>query len=868
MCFDEISINILIIFMTKFEINTINTKDINPEDVTPMMKQYLDVKSKYRDCVVMFRLGDFYEAFFEDAVLISKALEITLTSRDAGNLGRVPMAGIPAKAFNNYVPRFLENNIKTVICEQLENPSEAQGLVKRGVTEIITPGTIASLNLVNAQKNNWLAAIIQKGDVFGLAYTDITTGEFKVTQGSFENIKTELSVISPAELLVPVKKQKILPFQVVPEEVFDMPESLTNVYKCTKTKPSEFEEVNAIRVLKELFDTVSLEAFGFSNFPVGFCAAGAVASYAVKTRREALPKFDFIKSYDLTDYVLTDANTVANLELLQSSRDKKKYGSLLWVLDRVKTNFGSRLLKNLIVKPLKDVDEINKRLDAVELLIKNPDIAAELSKLLSKIYDIERLAIKLTNATANPRDMLSLKESVFVLPAIKQLLGKFCNDKLSLKVNTDELLEFANTIERTICEDAPVSAKDPGIVKEGVNAELDYFRGLMNGGEQRLLQMENDERERTDIRNLKVGYSKTFGYFIEVTNSNLNKIPPDYVRRQTLTNAERFITEELKKFETEISSAKFKAAETEYEIFKNLREYGQEFASSFKQAAQELAMIDVLLSFATVAVENDYVRPMVDNGGELIVKDGRHPVLEKIIPSGTYIANDLKFPLNDREDSKFMILTGPNMAGKSTYMRQNALIVIMAQTGSFVPASFAHIGIADKIFTRVGAGDDLTLGQSTFMVEMSETAYILNCATEKSLILLDEIGRGTSTYDGVAIAWSVAAYIAQKIKARTIFSTHYHELNVMPKKFPQIANYRITVSENDGKIEFLRKVVEGSASKSYGIHVAKNAGLPSVVVSNAEKLMNEMQREFTKNLSGKQKPNAVETAQLSLFSGQ
>jgi len=850
--------------MTKKEINILNSADVDITTATPMLKQYLDIKKDYRDMILMYRMGDFYEAFFEDAYEISRALEITLTSRDGGDLGRIAMAGIPAKAFENYLPRLLEQNYKVAVCDQLENPQEAKGLVKRNVTQIVTAGTIAELNLLKSDRNNWLAAIIQEKENFGLAYTDITTGEFYVTEGNLKDMISELARINPSELLAPVKKQKLLPFQVVPDEKFDMPDEISKLYNCTKVPYSVFDEKFAQKNIKEVFNTVSLESFGYSEFKLGFSAAGAVVAYIMQTRRENLPKFDRIKTYRLSEYLSMDSNTARNLELLCTLRDKSKYGSLLWAIDRIKTNMGSRQLKKLITQPLKDVEKINQRLDAVDEMIQNPQILSSLSSVLSKIYDIERLAVKLGNSTVNPRDLLSIKDSLFCIPEIKSLTENFQSEIFNLDIDEDELIEFAGVIDKTIKEDAPVQTKDGNIIKEGVNGELDYYRDLLQNGEEKLLQTEEYEKERTGIKNLRIGYSKTFGYFIEVTNSNLSLVPPDYIRRQTLTNAERFITEDLKKFETEVSAAKFKSVETEYKIFCDLREYSKEFSEKIKTLAKNIAMIDVIMSFAIAAKENNYVRPVINDGTQIKIKNGRHPVLEKILPMGTYVSNDLTLCANSKELTQFMILTGPNMAGKSTYMRQNALIVLMAQMGCFVPADHAEIGIIDKIFTRVGASDDLTLGQSTFMVEMSETAYILNSATEKSFILLDEIGRGTSTYDGVAIAWAVAEHIATKIKARTVFATHYHELNVMPKKFEQIKNYRITVNESGGEIEFLRKIVEGSASKSYGIQVAKKAGLPSEVISNAQHLMVDMQKEFQKDLSGRKKNNIPEIPQLTL----
>lgn len=852
--------------MTKQEINNINSADVDFAQATPMLKQYLDIKRKYQGIILMYRMGDFFEAFFEDALIISKALEITLTARDGGELGKIPMAGVPAKAFNNYLPKLLENNLKVAVCEQLEDPALAKGLVKRDVTEVITAGTVSELNLIKSDKNNWLAAIIEGDGIFALAYTDITTGEFYATEGKIDEILAELARIKPSEILAPVKKQKVLPFQIVPDEKFDLPESIYQNYNCSKMSLAAFDEQLAEKNIKEVFNTYSLNSFGF--FKNAFRAAGAIIAYLKETRRNNLPAFDTIKTYSLSEYLSLDLNTARNLELLATNRDKSKYGSLLWAIDRVKTNMGARLLKKWITQPLKKVDEIDDRLNAVEELLSNKSAASKLSQILSKLYDIERLSVKMSNSSANPRDFLAVKDSLSLLPEITELLGEFSNNALKISQDTSELLEFANIISRTIKEEAPVMVKDGGIIKDGVNGELDYFRELLNGGEKKLAETEAFEKERTGIKNLRIGYSKTFGYFIEVTNSNLSLVPENYIRRQTLTNAERFITEDLKKFETEVSAAKYKSVETEYKIFSDLREYSKEFAEKVKMLSHDIAKMDVLLSFATVAAENSYVRPIVNNSNAIYIKDGRHPVLEKILPMGKYVPNDLRLCANvvNHTDTQFMILTGPNMAGKSTYMRQNALIVIMAQMGCFVPASYAEIGIADKIFTRVGASDDLSLGQSTFMVEMSETACILNSATEKSLILIDEIGRGTSTYDGVAIAWAVAEYIATKIKARTVFATHYHELNVMPNKFQQIKNFRITVAEKDGEIEFLRKIVEGSASKSYGIQVAKRAGLPSSVISNAEDMMVKMQKEFQKDLSGRRKSgkNVPEIPQLTL----
>ena len=854
--------------MINEEIKNNNSIDADYEQATPMFKQFLDIKRKYQGVVLLYRMGDFYEGFFEDAILFSRELGLTLTHKDGGALGQVPMAGIPVKAVNSYIPKLLNKNYKVAICEQLENPKDAKGLVKRDIVKTITAGTITELNLLEPTGNNFLAAVINVNNIFGLAYTDISTGEFKVTKGSLEEILSELARIKPSEILTPVKKQKLQPFQIVPEEKADLPEEITSIYPCTKMSVSSFNEEQAVSYIKEIFKVSSLESFGFEEYKPAFLAAGAVLEYITETQKGILPKFDVIKPYSLSEYVSIDANTRRNLELIETSRDKSKYGSLFWAIDKVKTPMGSRLLKNWITQPTKNIDELNNRLNAVEELIENTQSRLNLTNLMDRICDIERLAVKISNGSVNPRDFLALKDTFSVFPNFESIFKEFKSPYLNnFAKKNGELVEFASIINRTIDENASANIKDGGIIKNNVNSDLDYYRDLLTGGEEWLKKFEEEQKELTGINNLRVSYNKNFGFFIEVTKSNLSRVPMNYIRKQTLTNAERYMTEELKKHENDVLSAQFKSIELEQKIFNDLAEYSKTYVDLIKETGHFLAKIDVLLSFAVNAIESNYTKPEITDTNEIYIKDGRHPVVEKILPMGQYVPNDLKLiaDTHNYEDTQFMILTGPNMAGKSTYMRQNALIVLLAQIGSFVPASYARIGIVDKIFTRVGAVDDLSLGQSTFMVEMNETAYILNSATEKSLILLDEIGRGTSTYDGVAIAWSVAEYIATKIKARTIFATHYHELNVMPKSIEQIKNYRITLSEENGEIQFLRKVVEGSASKSYGIQVAKMAGLPDSVISKAQNLMTRMQKDYSKDLSNKRnKQSLSDVPQLTL----
>ena len=859
--------------MTKSEINYINSTDVDINEATPMLKQFLEIKRNNLDVLLLYRMGDFYETFFEDALTLSKDLEITLTSREGGSLGRIPMAGIPAKAVDNYLPKLLERGHKIAICEQLEDPALAKGLVKRDVIKTITAGTLTETNLLKSNVNNYLAAVVKdkKSEKYGLAYTDISTGEFKVTQTDFTELLSELSRIKPTEVVVPKISQKVLPFQFIGDEKIDLPSEITNNYNCSKISYAAFDEDRAVKNIKEIFKIETAETFGFSQYKTGFCAAGAIFEYLFRTQKENFPKFEKIDTYSLTQFVSIDSNTRRNLELTETSRDKAKYGSLLWAIDNTKTNMGTRQLKKWIHQPLKNIEKIVERQNAVKELIQNTEARIKLMGLLEKVFDIQRLSTKISNNSANPRDFLALKQTINLLPEFSDILKNFKSPVFeSLSASKENLFEFAQIIEKTISEDAPVTLKDGDIIKPGVSGDLDYYRELLHGGKNWLVEFENKQKEETGIKFLKVGFSKTFGYFIEVSNSNLDMVPDHYVRRQTLTNGERFITEELKKHESDVLSAQSKSLELEYKIFSDMREYSKEFVEPVREVSEAIANLDVLVSFAVCAIENKYVCPEVDESNTLYIKDGRHPVLEKILPMGQYVSNDLRLTADNhsQQETQFMILTGPNMAGKSTYMRQNALIVILAQIGSFVPCAAAKIGIVDKIFTRVGAVDDLSLGQSTFMVEMNETAFILNSATEKSLILLDEIGRGTSTYDGVAIAWSVAQYIAEKIKARTIFATHYHELNVMSSMFPQIKNYRITISENDGEIIFLRKVVEGSASKSYGIQVAKMAGLPASVIKTAEDMMTKMQVDYSKDLSANKRKNkgpVVDVPQLSLL---
>lgn len=847
-------------------LNLTKTFEINPANATPMLRQFLEIKKQHQDIILFYRMGDFYETFFEDAVLTAKELELTLTGRDGGQLGRVPMAGVPHRAADNYVARLLEKGHKIAICEQMEDPAQTKGLVERKVVKILTSGTITDINLLEGSKNNYLAAAtsLRKSLKRGFAYVDISTGEFRVTTLTLDQLISEINRIQPSEILAIARKRDIKPFQVVPEEYPDLPESAINNYNCTTRPAGAFNRKSALAKVKKAFNVNSLEAFGLSEHEEGLIAAGAIIDYLTETQQANMPGFDVITPYDTGTFVAIDGSARRNLEIAETVRDNRYEGSLLWAINRTKTSMGARLLRKWVQQPLQDINEIKQRQSAVEELVSSTKIRSELMDLLEKICDIERLATKISNNSANGRDFIALRDSLRIIPHFGRVLVNAESPILNRFTETDRRLQdFIGLIGRTIEEEPPTALKEGNLIKKGVNQELDYLKGLLGTGKNWLADFERKERDRTGIKSLKVGYSKVFGYFIEVTHANTSLVPQDYIRKQTLTSAERYITPELKRHEDEILSAGSKSTELEYQIFSNFREYAREFVEPIRDIAKSLAMLDVILSFAQVATEYNYVKPEIDSSTDIFIEDGRHPVVEQMLPLGSYVANDLNI-----SSPMLMVLTGPNMAGKSTYMRQNALMIILAQIGSFVPAKSAHIGIVDKIFTRVGAVDDLSTGQSTFMVEMTETASILNSATEKSFILLDEIGRGTSTYDGVAIAWSVAEHITQKIGARTIFATHYHELGVMCEKYPQIKNYRMTISENDGEIVFLRKVTEGSASRSYGIQVARMAGLPSEVVSRAQYLMNRMQKDYTARISVKKRtgdePHA-DTPQLSLF---
>jgi DNA mismatch repair protein MutS len=828
--------------------------------LTPMMKQYQDIKANHKDALLFFRLGDFYEMFFDDAVTASRELEITLTARDGGNGQKVPMCGVPYHAVEGYLAKLIGKGYKVAICEQVEDPKSAKGIVKREVIRIITPGTVLETNMLQEASSNYLLAVYLNNVAYGIAYTDISTGEFMTTEiaGSSGAAKLfdEIARINPAEIILPVS--------LYHDESFR--QSLRHTTNAAVTKFYEnkgfFSE--AVQIIKTHFRVNSLEALGLTGLSSGVCAVGMILSFLAETQKKDLSYLQDLTVYSIDSFMMIDQSTRKNLELTATIRDNQKKGSLLWVLDRTVTALGARLIKQWIEKPLLHKDEIIDRLNAVEELTENVFAREDLRLLLKKIYDLERLISRIAFGNANPRDLIGLKNSVAVLPEISQLISALYSKQFQeLSERLDPLTDIYDLIERSINNEPPVSTRDGGIIKEGYSQEVDDLRSMTTHGKEWIAQLEAKEKARTGIKSLKVGFNKVFGYYLEVTNANLSAVPGDYIRKQTLANAERFITQELKEWEDKILGAGEKLAQKEYFLFNEIRESIAGNARRIQQTAEVIAHLDVLLSFAQVSLENGYTKPEITDENLLHIIDGRHPVVEKITGSG-FIPNDTYL---DHDEQQICLITGPNMAGKSTYMRQTALCVLMAQIGCFVPAAKAKIGLVDRIFTRVGAADDLAGGQSTFMVEMCETSNILRHATRSSLIILDEIGRGTSTYDGLSIAWAVVEYILKpQIGAKTLFATHYHELTELAQKYPKVKNYSVAVKEKEGGIIFLRKIIPGGTDKSYGIQVAKLAGLPEEVVQRAKEILWELeQTDITPDGQIIKESDEGKAVQLSLF---
>ncbi|MDD5593115.1 MAG: DNA mismatch repair protein MutS [Candidatus Margulisbacteria bacterium] len=803
-------------------------------DLTPMARQYQEIKALHKDAILFFRLGDFYEMFYDDAELASRELDLTLTGRGKDD-NRMPMCGIPYHAAEGYIAKLIEKGYKVAICEQVEDPKLAKGLVKRDIIRIVTPGTVLESSMLSDKTNNYLMAVNHEKGSFGMAFVDASTGEFKLTDfDSLEKLTDEIKRIMPAEIIVS---------DVFPEE----PRRLV----AGSSFKDIYDNETAIEKLLEHLKVKSLESFGLTGKEVALGAAAAILDYLKETQKTTLGHINALKPYHTEDYMFIDAVTRRNLELTQTARDKSFRGSLIWVLDRTKTSMGSRLLKQWLLQPLLSVPNIEQRLDAVDELFNNGLLRSELGEGLKKVFDIERLTGKVATQSANARDLVSLKESLRQLPRIVTLLDDSKSELLKeprRSVAGSFNQEIIELISKAIVEDPPFVIKEGGLIKSGFNAELDELKKATGGGRQWIAELEASERKRTGIKSLKVGFTRVFGYFIEVTNSNADQVPPDYIRKQTLVNAERFITPELKEKESLILNADERMKELEYQILCDVRQQVSAYTKQLQAAAATIAQTDVLLSLAEVAVENHYCQPKLRiTNGELRIKDGRHPVVEKTLGEFQFVPNDVE--LDDKQT--FLLITGPNMGGKSTYMRQAALICLMAQIGSFVPAKSAELCLIDRIFTRIGAMDDIYSGQSTFMVEMIETANILNNATENSLIILDEIGRGTATFDGMSIAAAVAEYIHTKLKAKTLFATHYHEITQLADKHPGMKNINVTVKEEGDKITFLHKIADGPADRSYGIQVAKLAGLPEEVVKRSKDIYNTL--EMVENDLGKTK---------------
>ena len=815
------------------------------EEYSPMMQKYLETKEKYKDCILFYRLGDFYEMFFEDAITASRELEITLTGKVCGTEERAPMAGVPHHAAENYAARLIEKGYKVAICEQLSDPKTTKGIVERGVVRILTPGTIVESNLLEEKKNNYIMSICKSGLYFGISVCDISTGEFYTCEikddNNFALLLDEIARFTPSEIIANSMMFECQEEMDKIRERFQMYMSRFNDKFFSDDEGNLALDYNIIENKKEV---TSLK-----DRTLAVKSINALLEYLNETQMTSLEHINTITIYNLSKYMSLDINARRNLEITEKMRDKTKKGTLLWVLDKTSTSMGGRLLRRWLNDPLLDVVEIQERLDAVKELKDNMMLRGDVTETLKRVYDIERLAGKMAYGNANARDMITLKNSLEKLPEVKQVLEQCQAPKLKdLNNNLDELEDIFELIDKAIVEEPPMTVKDGGIIKMGYDPEIDTLKKASTEGKTWLAQLEADEKQKTGIKTLKVGYNKVFGYYIEVSKSFVSQVPERFIRKQTLTTGERYITEELKTIENQILGAEEKVVDLEYNEFVKIREEIARNIKRLQKTATVVSTLDVLTSFAQVAEDMNYCMPVVKNDGVINIKDGRHPVIDKMIGIGSFVPNDTYL---NKDDSRLSIITGPNMAGKSTYMRQVALITLMAQVGSFVPATEAEIGVVDKIFTRVGASDDLSMGQSTFMVEMMEVATILKEATDNSLVILDEIGRGTSTYDGLSIAWAVAEYIANKEKcgAKTLFATHYHELIELADKIEGVNNYSIAVKEKGEDIVFLRKIVEGGTDESYGIHVARLAGVPKVVTKRADEILRTLERKSM--LSGK-----------------
>jgi DNA mismatch repair protein MutS len=831
---------------------------------TPMMQQYLHIKEQHPDSILFFRLGDFYEMFFQDAKTAAEELDLTLTAREAGKGNRVPMAGVPHHAAENYIARLIEKGFTVAICDQVEDPREAKGVVKRAVTRIITPGTILDPGLLAERKNNYLCAVILDAGSIGIAAVDISTGLFICTQfgnpEAEDALINELARLNPAEVLIPVE-QKDTFTDFVRDKDFS--------FRITQWHDSFFSYAHASQVLAEALGEYLFDELGQKNRALACQAAGAVFAYILDTQKNTISHIQELTYYEVSSYMVLDAATRRNLELTQTIRDHKAKGSLLWVIDRTRTAMGSRFLRQWLEQPLKHRIRIDQRLDAVEEFCNNSLLRSDLRESLGEIQDLERLMSRSSCGQANARDIQALASSLSYIPVIRSLLADAETELLmEYKGGLNDLQELVAKIQAAIVDDPPMALKDGGLIQNGYHPQIDQYREAARDGKKWLNEYEALERDRTGIKNLRIGYNRVFGYYFTVTKSYSHLVPDDYQRKQTLANAERYTTEQLLEYEALILGAEEKLVSLEYEVFCALREDVNSSAVQVLKNAHILAALDAVASLAEVAVRNDYVRPEINNSQNVRIHDGRHPVVEQMLPAGEFVPNDTHI---GPDNKPILLITGPNMAGKSTYMRQTALIVLLAQIGSFVPASAASIGVVDRIFTRVGAQDDLASGHSTFMVEMTEMAHILHHATPQSLLLLDEVGRGTSTFDGLSIAWAVTEYIHNhpQLGCKTLFATHYHELTDLEDLLPDVKNYSIAVREKGEQVIFLRKIVEGGADRSYGIQVARLAGLPAPVLKRAKDIlyMLEERDEMTIRKSGKSKAEqAADGSQLAFFS--
>jgi DNA mismatch repair protein MutS len=827
---------------------------------TPLMTQYYNVKKEYPDTLLLFRMGDFFETFEEDAKIASKVLGITLTKRANGAAGDVPLAGFPHHAIETYLPKLVKAGYRVAVCEQVENPKFAKGIVKREVIEVVTPGVAFSDKLLDHKKNNYLLSVYYRDDICGLSFCDISTGEFYVFEVPAKQLKQQIESIAPSEILIQKKYKDVLA---------DIVNKLNINIRITKMDDWIFNFEYAKELLLMHFKTINLKGFGIDSLVSGIISAGAALNYLQETQKANLSHLNKISAYNPSDYMSLDFATKRNLEITFSMSDGGRDGSLISILDKTETPMGGRLLKKWIASPLTKLDMIIKRQESVEELVNKKSIRQELLKEISEIGDLERLITKVCTNRANPRDVINIKSSLKKIPVVKEILMQAEGKTIrGLSDNLQILDEIVDKIDNSIVDYPPLNLAEGGVIKNGFSIELDELRNISLHGKDWIANLQKTERERTGISSLKVNYNRVFGYYIEISNANREKIPDDYIRKQTLVNSERFITPDLKVYEDKILHAEEKIYELESQLFNEIRLAIAAGAEDIQYNAQLIAMLDCFLSFAECAVQYNYVKPELSEGTHLNIVEGRHPVVERILPPGEkFTANNCFL---DNNENQIIILTGPNMAGKSVFLRQLGLIVLLAQIGSFVPAKEAKMGIVDRIFTRVGASDNITTGESTFLVEMQEAANILNNATAKSLILLDEIGRGTSTFDGISIAWAITEYLHQnsQISAKTLFATHYHELNEMAEIFPRIQNYKVEVREYDDKVIFLHKVSKGSADHSYGIQVAQMAGLPSFVTDRAKEILNNLEsKELTPYETRKAKFKKLkdDSMQLSLF---